>query len=87
MKQKKFQQLKQWVQATKFDRLGVFTYSHEENTSAYKLKDDVPEDIKKARAQEIMDVQSHFLEVKSKKVGKIFKVLFDRKEVITLWSV
>ena len=77
----KFRQLKQWVQDTKFDRLGVFTYSHEENTSAYKLKDDVPENVKKARAQEIMDVQSHISwELNQKKVGKIFKVLFDRKE-------
>ena len=77
----KFQQLKQWVQDTKFDRLGVFTYSHEENTSAYKLKDDVPANIKKARAQEIMDLQSHISwQLNQKKVGKIFKVLFDRKE-------
>ena len=77
----KFRQLKQWVQDTKFDRLGVFTYSHEENTSAYKLKDDIPENIKKARAQEIMDVQSHISwELNQKKVGKIFKVLFDRNE-------
>tara|TARA_B100000945_G_C20401369_1_gene607517 strand:- start:218 stop:1528 length:1311 start_codon:yes stop_codon:yes gene_type:complete len=77
----KFQQLKKWVQDTQFDRLGVFTYSHEENTSAYKLKDDIPESIKKARAQEIMDLQSHISwHLNQKKVGKIFKVLFDRKE-------
>ena len=77
----KFQELKQWVQDTKFDRLGVFTYSHEENTSAYDLEDDVPEKTKKARADEIMDLQTHIsLELNQKKIGKTFKVLFDRKE-------
>jgi ribosomal protein S12 methylthiotransferase len=79
--EKKFQELKQWVQDTKFDRLGVFTYSHEENTSAYDLEDDVPEKIKKARAEEIMDLQTHISwELNQEKIGKIFKVLFDRKE-------
>ena len=77
----KFQELKQWVQDTKFDRLGVFTYSHEENTSAYDLEDDVPEKTKKARADEIMDLQTHISwELNQKKIGKTFKVLFDRKE-------
>ena len=79
--EEKFQELKQWVQDTKFDRLGVFTYSHEENTSAYDLEDDVPEKIKKARAEEIMDLQAHISwELNQEKVGKIYKVLFDRKE-------
>jgi ribosomal protein S12 methylthiotransferase len=77
----KFQELKQWIQDTKFDRLGVFTYSHEENTSAYDLKDDVPDKIKKARAEEIMDLQTHISwELNQEKIGKTFKVLFDRKE-------
>ena len=77
----KFQELKQWVQDTKFDRLGVFTYSHEENTSAFDLVDDVPNEIKKARAEEIMDLQTHISwELNQEKVGKTFKVLFDRKE-------
>ena len=77
----KFQELKQWVQDTKFDRLGVFTYSHEENTSAYDLEDDVPEKTKKARADEIMDLQTHISwELNQKKIGRTFKVLFDRKE-------
>ena len=77
----KFQELKQWVQDTKFDRLGVFTYSHEENTSAYDLEDDVPEKTKKARADEIMDLQTHISwELNKKKIGRTFKVLFDRKE-------
>ena len=79
--EEKFQELKQWVQDTKFDRLGVFTYSHEENTSAFDLVDDVPDEIKKARAEEIMDLQTHISwELNQEKVGKIFKVLFDRKE-------
>ena len=77
----KFQELKQWVQDTKFDRLGVFTYSHEENTSAYDLEDDVPEKTKKARADELMDLQTHISwELNQKKIGRTFKVLFDRKE-------
>jgi ribosomal protein S12 methylthiotransferase len=77
----KFQELMQWVQDTKFDRLGVFTYSHEEDTSAYDLEDDVPDKIKKARAEEIMNLQTHISwELNQKKIGKTFKVLFDRIE-------
>ena len=77
----KFEELKKWIQSTRFDRLGVFTYSHEENTSAYDLKDDVPDDVKKARAQDIMDLQTHISwELNQEKIGKTFKVLFDRKE-------
>ena len=79
--EQRFRELKKWVQDTKFDRLGVFTYSHEENTAAYNLKDDVPENIKKKRVEEIMDLQTHISwELNQKKIGKIFKVLFDRKE-------
>ena len=59
----------------------MFTYSHEENTSAFDLKDDVPDDVKKARAEEIMDLQTHISwELNQEKVGKTYKVLFDRKE-------
>jgi ribosomal protein S12 methylthiotransferase len=77
----RFQELKKWVQDTKFDRLGVFTYSHEENTSAYDLVDDVPDKIKKRRAEEIMNLQTHISwQLNQKKIGKTFKVLFDRKE-------
>ena len=79
--EERFQELKQWVQDTKFDRLGVFTYSHEENTSAHVLEDDVSDEIKKARQEEIMDLQTHISwELNQEKTGKIFKVLFDRKE-------
>ncbi len=77
----RFQELKQWIQDTKFDRLGVFTYSHEENTSAHVLEDDVPDKVKKARQEEIMDLQTHISwGLNQKKIGKTFKVLFDRKE-------
>ena len=76
-----FNQLKKWVSDTKFDRLGVFTYSHEENTSAHDLIDDVPESIKIKRAEEIMDLQTNISwDLNQKKIGKTFKVLFDRKE-------
>ena len=76
-----FQELKDWVSDTKFDRLGVFTYSHEKNTHAFLLEDDVPEEVKHQRAEEIMEVQSDIsYQLNQKKVGKTIKVLFDRKE-------
>ncbi len=76
-----FEELKQWVSDTRFDRLGVFTYSHEENTHAFHLTDDVPEEVKHQRAEEIMEVQSDLSYVlNQEKVGKTLKVLFDRKE-------
>ena len=79
--EEKFQELMQWVQDTKFDRLGVFTYSHEEDTSAYELEDNVSDKIKKARAEEIMNLQTHISwELNQEKIGKTFKVLFDRIE-------
>ena len=76
-----FKELKNWVRDIKFDRLGVFTYSHEEDTTAFNLHDDVPEDIKQFRATEIMSLQKEIsLELNKSKIGKIFKVLFDRKD-------
>ncbi len=76
-----FQELKQWVNDTAFDRLGVFTYSHEENTHAHLLEDDVPEEVKHQRAEEIMELQSDIsYRLNQEKVGQTFKVLFDRKE-------
>ena len=76
-----FQELKQWVNDTAFDRLGVFTYSHEENTHAHLLEDDVPEEVKHQRAEEIMELQSDIsYHLNQEKVGQTFKVLFDRKE-------
>lgn len=76
-----FEETLEWVEKTKFDRLGVFTYSHEENTHAYNSKDDVPMRTKKKRADAIMEVQSHIsYENNQKKVGKKLKVLIDRIE-------
>jgi ribosomal protein S12 methylthiotransferase len=79
--EKDFEILKNWVRDTKFDRLGVFTYSHEENTSAFDLEDDVPAEVKAARAEEIMAIQQEVsMRLNGEKVGKEFKVLIDRKE-------
>ena len=75
-----YELLKEWVKNTKFDRLGCFTYSHEENTGAYELIDDVPQKIKNERLNEIMEIQSQISwELNQKKIGKKFKVLIDRK--------
>ena len=76
-----FQALKNFVKAMRFDRLGCFTYSHEENTTAYELADDVPEEVKLQRANEIMELQSQISwELNQEKVGKTFRCLIDRKE-------
>jgi len=76
-----FQELKQWVSDMRFERLGCFTYSHEENTTAYLLEDDVPEEIKMQRANEIMEIQSQISwELNQEKIDKEFKVIIDRKE-------
>ncbi|WP_142783661.1 30S ribosomal protein S12 methylthiotransferase RimO [Changchengzhania lutea] len=76
-----YQTLKQWVIDMRFERLGCFTYSHEENTHAYNLVDDVPEDIKMARANEIMEIQSQISwELNQAKIGQVLKVVIDRKE-------
>ncbi len=75
------EELKQFLQKMRFDRVGTFTYSHEEGTSAHDLIDDVPADVKEQRAQEIMEVQQEIsLEKNQEKVGKTFKVLIDKKE-------
>lgn len=76
-----FQTLKEWVKETRFERLGCFTYSHEENTHAYNLEDDVPEEVKQERANEIMEIQAQISwELNQEKIGKEFKVVVDRKE-------
>ena len=78
---KEFQELLDFVKESKFDRLGVFTYSHEENTHAHKLEDNVPEDVKHQRAEEVMDLQSSIsYDLNQKRIGQTYKVLFDRKE-------
>ena len=76
-----FQELKQWVSDMRFERLGCFTYSHEENTHAYNLEDDVPEEVKIDRANQIMEIQSQISwELNQQKIGATFKVVIDRKE-------
>ncbi|MEM8845870.1 MAG: 30S ribosomal protein S12 methylthiotransferase RimO [Bacteroidota bacterium] len=76
-----FQTLKEWVKEMRFERLGCFTYSHEENTHAYSLEDDVPEELKQERANEIMEIQSQISwELNQEKIGKTFRCIIDRKE-------
>ena len=76
-----FQILKNWVEEMRFERLGCFTYSHEENTHAFNLVDDVPEEVKQARAAEIMDIQAQISwELNQEKIGQTFKCIIDRKE-------
>jgi len=76
-----FQTLKQWVTDMRFERLGCFTYSHEENTHAYNLEDNVPEEVKQQRANEIMEIQSQISwELNQEKIGKTFRCIIDRKE-------
>ena len=76
-----FEELKKWVTEMRFERLGCFTYSHEENTHAYNLEDNVPEDVKQQRANEIMEIQSQISwELNQEKIGEELKVVIDRKE-------
>lgn len=71
----------EWVSEMRFDRLGVFTYSHEEDTHAHKFEDDVPEELKQQRAEEVMELQSGIsYEINLEKVGKTFRVMIDRVE-------
>jgi ribosomal protein S12 methylthiotransferase len=79
--QEDFELLRDWVEEMRFERLGCFTYSHEENTHAYNLEDDVPEEVKMDRANEIMAIQSQISwELNQAKIGKEFKVVIDRKD-------
>ena len=76
-----YKEMYDWVNQMNFDRLGIFTYSHEDNTSAYKLTDDVPEDIKSQRAEQIMDLQTDIsYNLNKNRIGKTYKVLIDRYE-------
>jgi len=75
------EELKGFLQEHRFDRVGIFTYSHEEGTSAHDLVDDIPADVKQQRAQEIMEVQQEIsFERNQEKVGQVFKTLIDKKE-------
>lgn len=76
-----FEVLKEFIQKARFERLGVFTYSHEENTHAGTLENNVPDEVKEARAAELMEIQESIsFELNQEKVGKTYKVLFDRVE-------
>lgn len=76
-----FQEMMDFVEESRFDRLGVFAYSHEENTHAYSMKDDIPDEVKQERVDAIMGLQEGIsLELNQNKIGKIYKVLVDRKE-------
>ncbi|MDB4921602.1 MAG: ribosomal protein methylthiotransferase [Mucilaginibacter sp.] len=76
-----FEEMQQWVEDTKFDRLGCFTYSHEEKTHAHSLVDDVPEDVKQQRADVIMEIQQGIsFDKNQEKIGNTYKVLVDKKD-------
>lgn len=79
--EERFEELKQWVRDQRFDRLGCFTYSHEENTTAFVLEDDILDEVKQKRVEEVMEIQQQISwEKNQEKVGKVFKCIFDRKE-------
>lgn len=76
-----FQELLDFVERARFDRLGVFTYSHEEDTHSYSMEDDVSEDVKQERMDQLMEIQQNIsLDLNRKKIGQTFKVIVDRKE-------
>jgi ribosomal protein S12 methylthiotransferase len=79
--QQDFEEMMDFVEKSRFDRLGIFSYSHEENTHSYSLPDDVPAEVKQQRLEDVMALQEGIsLELNSQKIGKTFKVLVDRKE-------
>lgn len=76
-----FAQLMAFIENSRFERLGIFNYSHEENTHAYSMADEIPAEIKQERADAVMELQQGIsLEINQQRVGKILKVLIDRKE-------
>jgi ribosomal protein S12 methylthiotransferase len=76
-----FEELLDFVEKSRFDRLGVFTYSHEDNTHSFTMKDDVPDDVKQERMEAVMELQQSIsLDLNKQKIGQTFKVMIDRKE-------
>ncbi|MEM8892964.1 MAG: 30S ribosomal protein S12 methylthiotransferase RimO [Bacteroidota bacterium] len=76
-----FEEMMGFIERSKFERLGIFTYSHEENTHSHSMKDDVPEEVKQERANAVMDLQQDIsLEHNQKRIGSTLKVLIDKKE-------
>jgi ribosomal protein S12 methylthiotransferase len=79
--EKDFEEMMTFVEKSRFERLGIFTYSHEENTHAHSMPDDIPAEVKQERANAVMDLQEQIsLEINTQKIGKTFKVLIDKKE-------
>jgi ribosomal protein S12 methylthiotransferase len=79
--QAEFDEMLRFIEKSRFDRLGVFTYSHEENTHSHSFEDDVPDDVKEERMEEVMELQQGIsMELNQEKIGRTFKVLVDRKE-------
>ncbi|MFY0593687.1 30S ribosomal protein S12 methylthiotransferase RimO [Roseivirga sp.] len=79
--EEEFEEMMTFVKESRFDRLGIFTYSHEENTHAYTMDDNIPEEVKQERANRVMQLQEEIsMEINQEKIGKTFKVLIDRKE-------
>ena len=79
--EKDFEEMKGWVEETRFDRLGCFTYSHEEKTHAHDLIDDVPQEVKEKRVEDVMEIQQGIsFDLNQQKVGHTYKVLIDKKE-------
>ncbi len=75
------EELKDFLTEHRFDRVGIFTYSHEEGTSAFDLRDNIPSKVKEARAQEVMELQQEIsYEKNQEKIGKVFKTIVDKKE-------
>lgn len=76
-----FQEMLKFVEESRFERLGIFTYSHEENTHSHSFEDDVPTEVKQQRANAVMELQENIsYEINQERIGKIFRVLIDRKE-------
>ncbi|MBB6325887.1 ribosomal protein S12 methylthiotransferase [Algoriphagus iocasae] len=79
--EKEYQEMVDFVERMKFERLGVFTYSHEENTHAFSMEDNIPQEVKQERANNLMEIQEQIsFELNQEKIGKTFKVLIDKKE-------
>jgi ribosomal protein S12 methylthiotransferase len=79
--QQDFEEMMGFIERSRFERLGIFTYSHEENTHSHSMADDVPDDVKQERAADVMELQQGIsLEINQQRVGNTYKVLVDRKE-------
>jgi ribosomal protein S12 methylthiotransferase len=76
-----FLEMMTFIEKSRFERLGIFNYSHEENTHSHSMKDDVPAEIKQQRADAVMELQQNIsLEINQQRIGKTLKVIIDRKE-------